>query len=100
MPHSSEFNSARARLAALSREDIRDDRRRAEARRDLAAASIADFIDKVLSTAPPLTDEQRAKLAELLKPVRVQAATAASAAKGARKTASARKRANKVGVVA
>jgi hypothetical protein len=45
-------------------------------RRDLAQAKIADYIERVLAEAPPLTDEQRAKLAELLRPAR-EAVTAA-----------------------
>ena len=39
-------------------------------RRDLAAAKISDYIEKVLAAAPPLTDAQRTALAELLKPAR------------------------------
>lgn len=39
-------------------------------RRDLAEAKIADYIDKVLASAPPLNDEQRNRLAELLRPAR------------------------------
>jgi hypothetical protein len=42
-----------------------------EARRDLAAEKIANYVTKVLDAAPPLTDEQRARLAELLRPVRL-----------------------------
>lgn len=41
-----------------------------DARRNLAAAKINDYIEKVLETAPPLTAEQRTKLAELLRPAR------------------------------
>ncbi|MDP7724775.1 hypothetical protein QXH22_21105 [Mycobacterium sp. TY814] len=33
------------------------------------------FVAKVLATAPPLTPEQRTKLAELLRPVRIKAAS-------------------------
>ncbi len=40
------------------------------ARRDFAEAKIADYIEKTLAAAPALTDEQRSKLAELLRPVR------------------------------
>jgi len=39
-------------------------------RRELAEAKITDYVEKVLAEAPPLTQEQRAKLAELLAPVR------------------------------
>ena len=39
-------------------------------RRDLAEAKIADYIERVLAEAPPLTDEARSRLGELLKPAR------------------------------
>lgn len=38
--------------------------------RGFYAARVADYIAKTLATAPPLTSEQRAKLAELLRPAR------------------------------
>ena len=41
------------------------------ARRDFAAEKIANYVTKVLDAAPPLTDEQRVRLAELLRPVRL-----------------------------
>ena len=34
------------------------------------AARIAEYIDKTLAAAPPLTAEQRTRLAELLRPAR------------------------------
>jgi hypothetical protein len=39
-------------------------------RRDLAEAKITDYIETVLAQAPPLSDEQRNRLAELLRPAR------------------------------
>jgi hypothetical protein len=42
-------------------------------RAQLKAERTAEYIDKILADWPPLTDEQRTKLAELLKPVRVSA---------------------------
>jgi hypothetical protein len=39
-----------------------------EARRDYAAAKLAEHIKKIIDQAPPLTDEQRARLAALLRP--------------------------------
>lgn len=39
------------------------------ARRELAEAKIADYVEKALSAAPPLTDEQRSRLVELLRPI-------------------------------
>lgn len=38
----------------------------AAARANLAAARIEDFIEKVLADAPPISDEQRSRLARLL----------------------------------
>jgi hypothetical protein len=37
-----------------------------EIRRDLAAAKLEQYIERVVSEAPPLTDEQRDRLAGLL----------------------------------
>jgi len=48
----------------------RDPEAEAQARRELAEAKIADYIRRVVDAAPPLTDEQRTRLAELLRPVR------------------------------
>ncbi len=42
----------------------------ANAKRGLAEAKISDYIEKVLAQAPPLTDEQRIRLAEMLRPAR------------------------------
>jgi hypothetical protein len=39
-----------------------------ELRRDLRAASLAEHIRKVVDSAPPLSDQQRARLAALLHP--------------------------------
>lgn len=61
----------RARVGSLSRSRSDDDPELVEARRNLAAANIEDYVEKVLAAAPPLTDAQRSRLAELLKPVRV-----------------------------
>jgi len=65
-------NHHRARIGALSRDRKPDDPELVDARRALAEIKLAEHIDKALSGWPPLTDEQRAKLAELLKPVRVR----------------------------
>ncbi len=88
----STWTSERARIAALTRgiragERPADDPALAEAYRNLRALraeegpaddpaqrralQAEEYIKKTLSKAPPLTDEQRSKLAELLKPVRV-----------------------------
>jgi hypothetical protein len=41
-----------------------------DARRGLAEQQITEYVQKVLALAPPLSDEQRTRLAELLRPVR------------------------------
>lgn len=68
-----EVAQARARKAALSRcikngERPPGDPAAEDATRDLAAAKIRSYVERVLETAPPLTDEQRTRLAELLRP--------------------------------
>ena len=67
-----EVAKARATLASRCRHNpnAADDGCRVEARRDLNAAKLLAYIEKTLATAPPLRDDQRAKLAELLKPAR------------------------------
>jgi len=64
------WQAERARVASLTRSRKPDDPALVEARRNLRAERTADYIRKVLAEAPPLTDEQRARLAELLTPVR------------------------------
>jgi hypothetical protein len=66
----SRARSANGRLARASHHPV-DPVRIEELRRELAEAKITDYVEKVLATAPPLTAEQRTRLAELLKPVRV-----------------------------
>jgi hypothetical protein len=56
-----------AKNAAAKRWDKSD---RDDIAREYATQRITGYIEKVLGEAPPLTDEQRAKLAELLKPGR------------------------------
>lgn len=56
----------RARIAGLSRDRAPDDPELVDARRDLRAQKLADHIARAVSEAPPLTDEQRARLAGLL----------------------------------
>lgn len=56
---------ARSRLATAVRyqpERVED------ARRELAEANLAKYIKRVVEKAPPLTDEQYARLALLLRP--------------------------------
>ncbi|PZP17066.1 MAG: hypothetical protein DI611_03885 [Brachybacterium faecium] len=56
---------ARAVLGHASRTG--DPGRVADARRDLAAANLEQYIGKVTADAPPLTDEQRDHLAALIR---------------------------------
>lgn len=60
----------RGRVAALSRSRASDDPEFIAAKTDLVAANMADYLIRTLAAAPPLTDEQRTRLAELLRPVR------------------------------
>ena len=69
---SPEARTARARIGGLKRSGVPDDDPRYdEARRDLRAQVLTDYVQRVLDDWPPLTAEQRSKLAELLRPVRV-----------------------------
>jgi hypothetical protein len=60
----------RARIAALTRSRQADDPELVTARQNLKALSLEEHVARVLAEAPPLTDEQRCRLAELLRPVR------------------------------
>lgn len=57
----------RGRVAALSRSRSADDPELVDARRDLKAQRLADHVAKVVAEAPPLTDEQRERIAGLLR---------------------------------
>lgn len=84
MPISPEAAHYRARVAGLKRA-IRAGERPAEcpelvdAQRDLRTAKTAAYIRKIVDAAPPLTDQQRTELAEILRPVRVHPQTGATA---------------------
>ena len=58
----------RARIGALSRSRRHDDPELIEAKRGLLEAQAVAYIARVLAEAPPLTDEQRIRLAELFRP--------------------------------
>ncbi len=77
MPDPSSWTHHRARVAALSRDRAPDDPELVAAREALAdarrrastvlrAERLAKAINKTVAEAPPLTDEQRARLAALL----------------------------------
>ena len=59
----------RAKVAALSRSRSADDPELIEARRNLKAVKLAEYVTRVVSEAPPLTDEQLERVSALLRPV-------------------------------
>lgn len=73
MPPHPEISRARAAVAGLTR-SVKYGERPVEdllvAREDLERAKISARIDELVAAAPKLTDSQRTRLAELLKPVR------------------------------
>ncbi len=56
----------RARVAALTRSRAPHDPDLIDARRSLAAANLEKYVEKVIAAAPPLTAEQRERIADLL----------------------------------
>lgn len=60
------WSSERARLAGNSRHHGPNSEQALEARRALKAARLEDAISRAVDSAPPLTPEQRRKLAVLL----------------------------------
>lgn len=53
-------------VAALARASKRDDASEInDRRRDLAAAKISQYVERELAKAPPLTDDQKVRLAAL-----------------------------------
>ncbi len=65
------WTSHRARVASLSRSRGADDPDLTDARRDLAAERLAEHVRTVVDGAPPLTGEQRDRIAALLADPRV-----------------------------
>ena len=61
------WTSERARLASLSRSRTPYDPYLIAARRNLRAARLEDYIRRTVDAAPPLTAEQRDRLAVLLR---------------------------------
>lgn len=57
----------RAKVAALSRSRPADDPQLVDARRDLKAARLEDYVCRVVSEAPPLSTEQLDRIAVLLR---------------------------------
>ncbi len=66
MPRSPEVSNALAANARAHQRNLGPDAI-ADARRDLATAKIADYITRVVDAAPPLSTEQRDRLALLLR---------------------------------
>lgn len=64
----STWKSERARVASLSRSRTPDDPDLVEARRNLKFQRFEDYVSRVLADAPPLTNEQRERIASLLAP--------------------------------
>ncbi len=62
------WTSERARVASLSRSRPDDDPALLDARRDLRAARAEQYVRDLVQSAPPLTPEQRDRLALLLSP--------------------------------
>ncbi|SFS15703.1 hypothetical protein SAMN04487783_2107 [Agrococcus baldri] len=63
----SSWTSERARVASLSRSRTADDPDLLEARRNLKAARLAEYVERVVAEAPPLTPQQRDRIASLLR---------------------------------
>lgn len=66
--HSPVVRSIAARVAVLERHHGALDPRLPVLRRDLRAERLADYITKVVATAPPLTAAQLDRLGALLRP--------------------------------
>ena len=61
------WTAERARVASLTRSRTPDDPDLVEARRNLKAARLEQYIERVVDEAPPLTQAQRDRLAGLLR---------------------------------
>jgi hypothetical protein len=70
VPTETTWQQDRGRLARLSKDLPAKHPDLIKLRRNVRAKRAAEYLQKVLAAAPPLTDEQRTRLAELLKPVR------------------------------
>lgn len=60
------WTAERARVASLSRSRTDDDPDLERARRDLRAARLEEYIRRTVDAAPPLSVEQKDRLAALL----------------------------------
>jgi hypothetical protein len=85
MPQLSSVFHARARVAAHAQQHGPDDPHLPSLRRDLRAARLEDYVQKVVQAAPKLTDEQIDRIHQLLpppSPERIKQYLAASQAGG------------------
>jgi hypothetical protein len=64
------WTHARSALALTIQKYGKDSPQADEARANFKACRLGYHIEKILDEAPPLTDDQRTKLAELLRPAR------------------------------
>lgn len=71
MPKTSEQHSLIGSIRRIGKENPE---RADELRRDLRALSAEKYIQELVDKAPPLTDEQRSRLAALLRPAASDAA--------------------------
>ncbi len=62
------WTTERARVASLTRSRSADDPDLLAARRNLRAARAEEYVRQLVEAAPPLTAEQRDRLAVLLRP--------------------------------
>jgi hypothetical protein len=58
----------RSRVASLSRSRTPDDPELVDARRELAVANLENYVARVIDAAPPLTQQQRDRIASLIQP--------------------------------
>lgn len=65
----SNWTKHRAQVAALSRSRSQRDPELIDARRNLKAARLEDYVSRVVAEAPPLTPAQLDRVAGLLRPV-------------------------------
>ncbi|BBX39273.1 hypothetical protein MSIM_07240 [Mycobacterium simiae] len=63
----SAIHIGRARVAALSRSRTADDPELISAKRNLAALNLEQYVTRVVAEAPPLTVEQRDRIAAILR---------------------------------
>ena len=70
---STTWTQERARVAALSRDRAEDDPELINARRNLKALRAEQYVAQLVADAPPLTSDQRHRIAALLAPEAVMA---------------------------